>query len=107
MIADQVRLQDARVQTALDELRRLIQECYPTASFEIRAGEDPSGIYLVATVDTDDIGDVIELVTDRLVTMQVDERLPVYVVPVHTPEQIRERLRARQQALPDRAPVAT
>jgi len=45
-------------------------------------------VYLRAIVDVDDTNDVMDVFIDRLVDMQVEERLPVYVVPVHTPERV-------------------
>jgi len=32
--------------------------------------------------------DPLDVFIDRLIDMQVEERLPVYVVPVHTPERV-------------------
>ena len=73
---------DPRVQAVLAELREMIQRRYPTATFEVTRGEDPLvGIYLTPIVDIDDLDEVGDLVTPRLVDMQVDEGLRVYVFP--------------------------
>jgi hypothetical protein len=69
-----------RWEQALDEIQVLIRDRYPTARFNITEGEDPSGLYLVATVDVEDMGEVVEVFLDRLVDFQVDDELPVYVL---------------------------
>jgi len=70
------------------EMQEMIKAAYPTTTFQIYRGEDPEGVYLRAIVDVDDTNDVMDVFIDRLVDMQVEERLPVYVVPVHTPERV-------------------
>lgn len=82
MSTERVENHDPRVASALSELEAMIRERYPTATFTIAHGEDPEGIYLTATVDSEDTDAVVDLVIDRLVTMQVEEALPVYLVPV-------------------------
>jgi hypothetical protein len=47
----------------------------------VSEGEDPDGIYLYAMVDLEDIDPVVDVFNDRLVDMQVEEGLPVYVIP--------------------------
>jgi hypothetical protein len=71
---------------ALAELQALISNRYPEAVFSVSEGEDPEGIYLAATVDVDDRGEVIDLFLDRLVELQVVEDLPIFVVPLRTAE---------------------
>lgn len=73
---------DPRMEAALDELRGLILAVYPTASFRVSREEDPDGIYLRATVDIDDAETVVDVVSDRLLELQIEEGLPVYVVPI-------------------------
>ena len=72
---------DPRIQAALTELRTLILQTYPAATFETVRGDDPTGIYLIPTVDVEDLDEVASDFTDRLVDMQVEEALPIYVVP--------------------------
>ena len=74
-----------RMVEAVAELKALILDQYPEATFDIGQGEDPEGVYLTAIVDVDDRGEVIDLFLDRLVDLQVDEGLPLFVVPVRTP----------------------
>ena len=75
-------LSDRRIQAAIVELQTLIQQHYPTATFQETFGEDPEGVYLMATVDVEDTDDVIDVYIERLLALQIDEGLPVYVVPV-------------------------
>jgi hypothetical protein len=79
---------DPRIQGALTELKEMIQRRWPDAVFLTTRGFDPEGIYLIATVDVEDRGVVMDEIIDRLVDMQVEEGLPVYVhvEPAHTPQ---------------------
>jgi hypothetical protein len=53
---------------------------YPAATFDIFRGEDPEGTYLRAFVDVEDTDEVLDLVIDRLLPLQVEERLSLYFV---------------------------
>jgi hypothetical protein len=64
-----------RMQEAVEELKRLITERFPEASFVVEEGFDPEGIYLIPTVDIDDTDEVIAVIGNRLVELQVDEGL--------------------------------
>jgi hypothetical protein len=86
MTSEQNSEADPRVAQALKELQTLITRRYPDAHFVVEHGEDPDGVYLVATVDVEETSTVMDLVSDRLLTLEVEEGLPLYVVPVHTPE---------------------
>jgi len=92
---------DERIKHALVELQDLIVTAFPGAVFEIYSGSDPDGTYLEAMVDVEDLNDLLDVFIDRLVDMQVEERLPVYVVPAHTPERVArlvaEATRRREQ----------
>jgi len=93
MSAERVTAQDSRIQSALTELEGLIKEAYPNATFAVGEGEDPEGVYLTATVDTDDLTAVLEIVEERLVDLQVDQGLPLYVVLVRPLEWVLRELR--------------
>jgi hypothetical protein len=86
---------DPRIQAALAELRELIAARYPDATFATYRGEDPEGIRFVATVDVEDLDAVMDTFLGRLVDLQVEERLPVYVVLDQPLERIREQLRRK------------
>jgi hypothetical protein len=100
----QVRL-TPRMEDALEELKRLISERFPHATFVVEEGVDPEGIYLVTTVDVADTDAVIELVGDRLVELQVEEGLPVYVTPLRPIERVVAQLREREAATPSPLPL--
>ena len=82
MRAQTPRAMSTRAQEALAELQRLITRRYPTATFEVSSGEDdPESIHLVTIVD-DDVDAVLDVVIDRLLQLQIDEELPIHVIPV-------------------------
>jgi hypothetical protein len=89
-----------RIEEALRELESMITERFPQASFVVEDGVDPDGIYLVATVDIADTDEVAEIIGDRLVELQVDEGLPVYVTPLRPIERVMAQLREREAAMP-------
>jgi hypothetical protein len=89
-----------RIVRALDELRRTILDHYPTATFEVARGEDdPDMVHLWTTVDVEDTEEVLDVVMDRMLEMQIEEGLPVCVIPMHTRERVAEIMR-RQSAVP-------
>jgi hypothetical protein len=75
-----------RMEEAIEELKALIRSRFPKAEFDVSEGDDPEGIYLMSTADVDNLFDIIDLVNDRLVDMQIDEGLPIFVMPNRTPE---------------------
>jgi|SRR5579883_1237296 hypothetical protein len=77
-------LRDPRMAAAVEELRALISARYPGSTYELAAGDDPEGLYLTVIVDADDPDEVVDLFVDRLLKLQIDERLPLYVVPIRT-----------------------
>src|SRR5581483_11425222 len=86
---DHERQLDPPIQNALSELRGIIMKHYPTATFEVTRGHDePSNVHLLTVVDVDDADEVLDLVIDRVVQLQVDERLPVHVIPLRTSQRI-------------------
>jgi len=89
-----------RMQEAIDELKGLITARFPQAAFVVEEGFDPEGVYLVTTVDIADTDDVIAVVGDRLVDLQVDEGLSVYVTPLRPMERVVAELRKREAATP-------
>jgi hypothetical protein len=56
----------------------------------------PKGIYLVTTVDIADTDEVIDVVGDRLVELQVDERLSLYVTPLRPIQRVVAELQERE-----------
>jgi hypothetical protein len=89
-----------RMEEAVHELKRLITARFPQSAFVVEEGFDPEGIYLLATVDIADTDEVTAVVGDRLVELQVDEGLPVYVTPLRPIERVIAELRKREAATP-------
>ena len=79
---------DHRIQMAVTELQALIHLHHPAATFQVTQGEDPVGTYVIATVDVDDTDDVVDVYIDRLLELQIDDGLPVYVIPVRPLERV-------------------
>lgn len=77
------------MEEAIMEMKERITSRFPTTTFEQYQGEDPVGIYLIAIVDTDDLEDVTKLYMSRMVDLQVDVGLPLFVIPERTPERNR------------------
>jgi hypothetical protein len=86
---------DPRIARALATLETLIRERYSDAAFIAFVGEDPEGVYLHATVDIEDPDEVMDVVADMLYHMQVEQQIPVYVVPVQPLERVAEQLRSK------------
>ena len=88
------------MEAAVHELQRLIAARLPQATFVVEEGFDPKGIYLVTTVDIADTDEVMAVVGDRLVELQVEEDLPVYVTPLRPITRVVAQLREREVATP-------
>ncbi len=81
--------ENARMQAAIAELKAMIRTRYPSTTFTLSAGEDdPDAVHLIATVDIDDPDEVVDLVIGRMLELQIDEALPIFVIPVRTPERV-------------------
>jgi hypothetical protein len=80
---------DPARQKAVTERTSMVQQRYPTASFAVGPGEgDPVVTHITTTVDIDDAGEVVDLVIDRMLELQIDEGVPVYAIPIRTPERV-------------------
>ena len=96
MSAQSLVTEDPRIDAALDELRALVRQRYPDATFAVTPSpDDPSIVHLVTEVDLDDTEELVDLVIDRMIELQVDEGLPIFVIPQRTPERIAARRLAR------------
>ena len=89
-----------RMHDAVHELQGLISASFPDATFVVEGGFDPEGIYVVTTVDIPDTDEVITVVGDRLVDLQVDEGLPIYVTPLRPIERVVAQLHEREANSP-------
>ena len=82
MRAEHLALDTPHMQAAIMELQGLIRQHYPDTSFEVVHGDDPTGMYVLATVDVEDTEAVVDVYIDRLLELQIDAGLAVYVMPV-------------------------
>lgn len=93
---------DPKTEKALSELKGVIQERYPSASFAVRPGiEDPDETWLTTRVDIEDPDEVMDLVIDRVLEFQLDEGISVHVLPLRTPQRVaalRRKLAQRHTA---------
>ncbi len=105
MTTKQEKLLASRMERAIAELQGLITRRFPDATFEVeQSPEDRRITHLVATVDVDDRYDVMDLVIDRMMDIQINEKLPLFVVVLRTPEreaQVREALRSEPHLAAD------
>jgi uncharacterized lipoprotein YddW (UPF0748 family) len=77
-------LQDEKTQRVLAEIQTRIKAVYPEATFTVALGEEPVGIYLDAYTNAPDGFAVLDLVSDWLVDLNVNEGLAVHVIPLPT-----------------------
>lgn len=80
---------DERMRLAVNEVQRTIADRFPATTFVLtRSPEDPSSIHLLAVADIDDPDDVGDLVVDRVVALQVEEGIPLHVIPLRAPARV-------------------
>ena len=101
MTTEQLSGIDTRAQDALTELQELIRLHFPTVTFAVSRGEDHAdGIHLTTTVDVEDPDDVTDVVIDRVLALQVEEGIPVHVIPIRTPERALQAVQAQRRQRP-------
>ena len=88
MRREQFTMDDPRIELAIEELKGMVLSRYPEVCFEVTRGDDPAGVYLTATVDVEDVDEVMELYTDQLIDLQVEDGLPLYVLSLQPFERI-------------------
>jgi hypothetical protein len=74
--------ENPRLQEVMAELQARITAVDPEAQFQVRTGQEPAGLYLDVYTNADDGFCVLELVSDWLVDLSVEEGLDVHVVPL-------------------------
>jgi translation elongation factor EF-1alpha len=88
------------VQQAATELQTLIRQRYPDATFSVTRGQDdPNAFHLRTVVDVEDTDAVRDFVRDRIMEIQIDQGVPIFVIPVRTPERVKA-MRTAEQAKP-------
>jgi hypothetical protein len=96
MISAYSRSLAPRMQRAIDELSSMILASYPQAQFEVRPHpEEPSTTLLVATVDVEDLDEVLDLVFERMEQPRIEDDVPILVLPIHPIERVAAMLAAR------------
>lgn len=86
-----------RIQEVLEEFKGLIGAAYPEATFDVEVGGEPDGVYLIVTIDLDDTEEVLGVVMDRMLEVQIEEKLPVYVLPLRPIGSRYEPVQARRE----------
>lgn len=85
---------DPRLSAAIADLTGLIRRKYPTASFDTaRAPDEPEIVLLFAIVNTADLDEVLDLVMERVLHYQLDEDLPIHVIPLQDPTAVEDALK--------------
>ena len=88
-----------RMHRALTELQDLVREHYPDASFRVvRSADDARAIHLLTTVDVPDTTEVVDVVLERVLAFQIDQGLPIHVIPLRPRARVLEMLRADHAA---------
>ena len=67
---------------AIAEVQARITAVYPEATCRLVQGEDPVGLYLDAYTDAEDAFAVLDLVSDWLVDLSVNEGVHLHVIPL-------------------------
>lgn len=92
-----------KMKSAVGELEELIRGRYPKASFRVvQSPDEGRAIHLVTTVALEDLDQVMDVVVDRMMELQIEDKLPLQVVPVR-PRQLTEKLIREQRLQPHRA----
>jgi HSP20 family molecular chaperone IbpA len=81
-----IRVADPKIQAGIQEMEALIRKRYSKATFTVGIGEDPAGVYLTATIPGVDFDEAVDVYIDRLVDLQAEQGLPLYVIPITPPE---------------------
>jgi hypothetical protein len=83
------------IQHAIAVVEARIRAVYPEAIFRLVEGEDPIGIYLDAYTDADDAFAVLDVVSDWLVDLSVNDGVHLHVIPL--PQEVAALYVSKQQ----------
>lgn len=98
---------DERTRRAVAELQGAIAARYPTTIFELaRSPDDAVSLHLLAIADVDGSDEVGDLIVDRVVALQVEEGIPLHVIPLRTPARVQTALAATRSGSSSRPPKA-
>jgi hypothetical protein len=79
-------LHDEKTQQILVEVQARIKAAYPEATCTVAVGADPVGLYVDASTDAPDGFAALDLVSNWLVDLHVNEGLAMHVIPLPTPK---------------------
>lgn len=80
---------DADAMVFVDELKRLILELQPEATFDLGpSGGDPTSIILRVYVDMPEPFDLFDKIGDRVLDIQFEQGIPLNVFPMHLHERV-------------------
>ena len=86
---------------AIDELKGMVKARYPDATFQVAPDpEDPGAVDLIAAVDVEDIDEVLDVVIDRMLELQIEQDIPVHVLPIQPLDRVLKEMR-RPKVVPD------
>jgi hypothetical protein len=88
-----------RLLEASAELETLIRKAYPDASFSRLWLDDPEGMHLQVVVPVEDPEGVFNLVCERLLHFQIEEGLPLYLVPLRPVGEVLKQLHSKSSTL--------
>ena len=95
MSTEHLRGLNPRMEHALAELKDMVLRRYPAATFEVAPAQDEDeAMHLIAAVDMEDPDEVLDVVIDRVLQLQIEEGLPVHVIPVRPLERELQELRS-------------
>ncbi len=88
----------SKVQNAVKELKEMILSKYPEAKFNVFHESpdpcDPNMILIDTIVDLEDPDKVSDFIIGRMLYYQLEERIPIHVIPLRTPERVLAEMRA-------------
>ncbi len=89
-----------KVQAAIKDLKERILSKYPEAKFNVFYESpdpcDPNMILIDTIVDLEDPDEVGDFVLDRELYYQLEEKIPISVIPLRTPERVLAEMQARK-----------
>src|SRR4051812_48659351 len=94
------------MRAAVGDLKSLILSRYPGAEIQVgRSPDEADAIVLWTAIDIDDLDEVIDFTIDRVMQYQIDDGLPLWVVPIHSTEYALAQLAASRVDLSAKVPA--
>ena len=94
-----IDITNPRLLEASTELETLIRKAYSDASFSRVWLDDPEGMHLRVIAPVNDPEEIFNLVCDRLLHFQIEEALPLCLVPVRPVSEVLKQLRSHSPDL--------